>query len=82
MFNPTQIVIQAFVEQLREMYCQTYGVLDPAYPDIIAFVGRLALENIAVIQNAELIGGKRRSGLGDVDNQLRGAGAWSAFGCA
>jgi hypothetical protein len=29
------------------MYGQVYGVLEPAYPDIIAFVGRLALENIA-----------------------------------
>src|SRR5215469_8723179 len=47
MFNPTQIVIQAFVEQLKDKYRQTYGVLDPAYPDIIGFVGRLALENIA-----------------------------------
>jgi len=47
MFNPTQIVIQAFVEQLRSMYGQIYGVLEPAYPDIIGFVGRLALENIA-----------------------------------
>lgn len=47
MFNPTQIVIRAFVDQLRDMYRQTYGVLEPAYPDIIAFVGRLALENIA-----------------------------------
>jgi len=47
MFNPTQIVIQAFVEQLRNMYGQIYGVLEPAYPDIIGFVGRLALENIA-----------------------------------
>jgi len=47
MFNPTQIVIQAFVSQLRDTYVQIYGVLDPAYPDIIAFVGRLALENIA-----------------------------------
>ena len=47
MFNTTQIVIQAFVEQLRDMYRQSYGVLEPAYPDIISFVGRLALENIA-----------------------------------
>ena len=47
MFNPTQIIIQAFIEELREAYVQTYGVLEPAYPDIIAFVGRLALENIA-----------------------------------
>ena len=47
MFNPTQIVIQAFIEELRGAYVQSYGVLEPAYPDIIAFVGRLALENIA-----------------------------------
>ena len=47
MFNPTQIVIQAFVEQLKGKYGQIYGVLEPAYPDIIGFVGRLALENIA-----------------------------------
>jgi hypothetical protein len=47
MFNPTQIVIHAFVEELRDMYGQIYGVLEPAYPDIIGFVGRLALENIA-----------------------------------
>jgi hypothetical protein len=26
MFNPTQIVIQAFIEQLREAYVQSYGV--------------------------------------------------------
>src|SRR5262245_1607155 len=47
MFNPTQIVIEAFVAELRAAYTQGYGVLEPAYPDIIAFVGRLALENIA-----------------------------------
>ena len=47
MFNPTQIVIQAFVEQLKVKYGQIYGILEPAYPDIIGFVGRLALENIA-----------------------------------
>ena len=47
MFNPTQIVIQAFVEQLKGKYGQIYGILEPAYPDIISFVGRLALENIA-----------------------------------
>ena len=47
MFNPTQVVIEAFVEQLQEMYGQVYGVLEPAYPGIIGFIGRLALENIA-----------------------------------
>ena len=47
MFNPTEIVIQAFVQHLRNMYGQIYGVLEPAYPDIISFVARLSLENIA-----------------------------------
>src|SRR3974390_2720012 len=47
MFNPTQIVIQAFVGELKDKYRLIYGVLEPAYPDIISFVGRLALENIA-----------------------------------
>src|ERR1700741_768014 len=47
MFNPTQIFIQDFVQRLRNRYVEIYGVLEPAYPDIIAFVGRLALENIA-----------------------------------
>ena len=47
MFNPTQIVIQALVGELKNKYGQIYGGLDPAYPDIIGFVGRLALENIA-----------------------------------
>ncbi len=47
MFNPTQIVIEAFVRQLQEMYERIYGVLEPGYPGIIAFIARLALENIA-----------------------------------
>ena len=47
MFNPTEIVIDAFVGELKGKYGQIYEVLQPAYPDIIGFVGRLALENIA-----------------------------------
>jgi hypothetical protein len=47
MFNPTQIVVEAFVEQLQDMYERIYGVLEPGYPGIIGFIGRLALENIA-----------------------------------
>src|SRR4249920_1136329 len=47
MFNPTQIVVEAFVGELQVMYERTYGVLEPSYPGIIGFVGRLALENIA-----------------------------------
>jgi hypothetical protein len=47
MFNPTQIVVEAFVGELRTMYDRTYGTLEPSYPGIIGFVARLALENIA-----------------------------------
>lgn len=47
MFNPTQIVIESFVTELQDMYARTYGNLEPAYPGIIGFVARLALENIA-----------------------------------
>ena len=47
MFNPTQVVIDAFVQQLQEQYGQIYGMLEPAYPGIIGFIGRLAMENIA-----------------------------------
>ena len=47
MFNPTQIIIEAFVSELSIMYERTYGLLEPSYPGIIGFVARLALENIA-----------------------------------
>jgi hypothetical protein len=47
MFNPTQIVVEAFVNELQLMYERIYGLLEPSYPGIIGFVGRLALENIA-----------------------------------
>ena len=47
MFNPTQVVIDRFVNELHEMYAQTYGILEPSYPGIVSFVARLALENIA-----------------------------------
>jgi hypothetical protein len=47
MFNPTQVVIEAFVHELQAMYARIYGVLEPTYPGIIAFIGRGAMENIA-----------------------------------
>ena len=47
MFNPTQVVIDAFVQQLQKQYEQVYGVLEPGYPGIIEFITRLAMENIA-----------------------------------
>jgi hypothetical protein len=47
MFNPTQIIIEAFVSELSVMYERIYSLLEPNYPGIIGFVARLALENIA-----------------------------------
>ena len=47
MFNPTQIVIEAFIKELRLMYERTYTTLEPSYPGIISFVAQLALETIA-----------------------------------
>jgi len=47
MLNPTELVIDAFVEQLQTMYQRVYGLLEPGYPGIIGFIGRVALENIA-----------------------------------
>jgi len=47
MFNPTQIVIAAFIRELRAMYGRTYGALEPGYPGVVSFVAQLALENIA-----------------------------------
>jgi hypothetical protein len=47
MFNPTQVVIEAFVRELQTRYLHVYGVLEPDYPGILAFVGHLSMENIA-----------------------------------
>jgi hypothetical protein len=47
MFNPTNLVIDSFIEQLNKTYKQTYGLLEPEYPFIISYVARLALEKIA-----------------------------------
>lgn len=47
MFNPTAVVIEAFVAELRQGYNRTYTNLEPDYPGIIDFVGRMALELIA-----------------------------------
>ena len=47
MFNPTLIVIEAFICELRRMYERTYGILEPNYPGILNFTAQLALENIA-----------------------------------
>jgi hypothetical protein len=47
MFNATEILIDAFVNQIREGYSRTYGCLKTDYQDIIAWAGNMALENIA-----------------------------------
>ncbi|MFW6359240.1 MAG: Npun_R2479 family HD domain-containing metalloprotein [Chroococcales cyanobacterium] len=47
MFNATEILINEFVERLREGYRRTYGGLKKDYEDIIAWAGSMAMENIA-----------------------------------
>ena len=47
MFNPTQMIIGEFVKHIKASYHKTYGNLDDGYPDIVAFVAWLSLENIA-----------------------------------
>jgi hypothetical protein len=47
MFNPTLIVIDAFIKELRLMYERTYTTLEPSYPGITSFAAQLALETIA-----------------------------------
>jgi len=47
MFNPTAVVIEAFVQELKRSYINTYTNLEPDYPGIIAYVGNMALELIA-----------------------------------
>jgi hypothetical protein len=47
MFNATEILIDVFVDKLREGYRRTYGGYKPDYADIIAWAGSMAMENIA-----------------------------------
>lgn len=47
MFNPTELLIDAFVDRLQQAYLRTYGNLEPSYAGIIGWAGRMALENIA-----------------------------------
>jgi hypothetical protein len=48
MFNPTQIVIEAFASELKLTYERTYGLLEPSYPGVIglwlAFLLRTAAQ--------------------------------------
>ncbi|WP_026787203.1 MULTISPECIES: Npun_R2479 family HD domain-containing metalloprotein [Planktothrix] len=47
MLNATAILIDVFVQQLQAGYRRTYGGFKPNYPEIIAWAGTMALENIA-----------------------------------
>lgn len=47
MFNPTELVIDGFVEQLEAAYGRNYGSLESANCSIIAWAGRMALEHFA-----------------------------------
>ncbi len=47
MFNPTELVIEAYVEQLRANYDRAYGKLEPEFPGILGYIGRMALEIIS-----------------------------------
>lgn len=47
MFNATEILINTFVQNLREGYRRTYGAWKTDYEDIIGWAGSMALENIA-----------------------------------
>lgn len=47
MFHPIAPLIDTCVDRLQQTYRRTYGQQEPAYPELIAWVGRLALETIA-----------------------------------
>ena len=47
MFNPTEVLIDAFGDELRAGYRRMYGGLKPDYEDIIHWAGGMSLENIA-----------------------------------
>jgi hypothetical protein len=47
MFNPTLILIEAFIRELQATYERTCGILEPNYPGILKFAAQLALETIA-----------------------------------
>lgn len=47
MFNSAEILINAFVDRLQRAYARNYGALEPSYPEILGWAGRMALERIA-----------------------------------
>ncbi|HBB30637.1 MAG TPA: metal-dependent phosphohydrolase [Cyanobacteria bacterium UBA8803] len=47
MFNPSKLLIDAFVLELKTAYYSVYGGLKPDYAEILSWAGNMALENIA-----------------------------------
>lgn len=47
MVNFQQLVIERFVQELKNAYQQTYNSIEPQYANTLEWTGRLALENIA-----------------------------------
>jgi hypothetical protein len=47
MFNPTEVVIEAFVQRLQTAYRRNYGTLEAGYGEMLAWAGRMALERIS-----------------------------------
>jgi hypothetical protein len=47
MFNPTKLLIDAFVPEFTAGFYTTYGGQKPDYGEIMGWVGNMALENIA-----------------------------------
>lgn len=47
MLNLQKLLIEYFVKELKAAYYKTYGILEPEFGEIVAWTGRLALENIA-----------------------------------
>ena len=42
MFNPTELLIDAFVERLQQAYWRTYSDLQPVHAEIIRWAGHMA----------------------------------------
>lgn len=47
MFNPTDVVIGRFQEEIKRYYTNNYSNLEPNYPGILSYVTRLSLEIIS-----------------------------------
>lgn len=47
MFNATELLIDTFVQNLKDGYRRAYGSMKTEYEEIIGWIGAMALENIA-----------------------------------